>query len=163
MDIRHAQTADLPALTEIYNHYVLHTPITFDIDPKTMEQRAAWLAQFDAGSRYQLLVAVADEQVLGYANTSKFREKQAYETSVETTIYLHHEATGRGIGHQLYTALLEAVAGMDVHRAFAGVTLPNDASVALHRGVGFETVGTFAQVGRKFDRYWDVLWLARSF
>ena len=84
--IRPAARADLPRLTEIYNYYVVHTPVTFDVEPYTVERREAWFAHFGTAGRYRLLVADRDGGVIGYAGTTRFRPKPAYETTVETTI-----------------------------------------------------------------------------
>jgi hypothetical protein len=93
--IRLALPSDLPRLTEIYNHYVIHTPITFDLVPHTVEGRIGWFEQFAPSGRHRLLVAEENSIVVGYAGTTKFRNKAAYETSVETTIYCSHEVLGR--------------------------------------------------------------------
>ncbi|MCA6094864.1 N-acetyltransferase family protein [Streptomyces sp. SCA3-4] len=159
--IRPAATADLDELTEIYNHYVVHTPITFDIEPVTAAARRAWLEARPAAGRHRLLVAEEAGKVLGYAASGPFRDKQAYETSVETSVYLAPHATGRGLGALLYGALFDALAGEDVHRAYAGVTQPNAASMRLHERFGFRPVGVFEGVGRKFGSYWDVAWLEK--
>jgi phosphinothricin acetyltransferase len=154
--IRPALLSDLPRLTEIYNHYVIHTPITFDLVPHTVEGRVAWFEQFAPSGRHRLLVAEENSIVVGYTGTTKFRNKAAYETSVETTVYCSHDALGRGIGSRLYTELFEALAGEDIHRIVAGYTLPNAATLALHERFGFKPVAVFSEVGRKFGRYWDV-------
>jgi phosphinothricin acetyltransferase len=159
--IRPASLADLPRLTEIYNYYVLNTPITFDIEPYTVERRVDWFQQFSETGRYRLLVAEADGRVHGYAGTTRFRPKAAYETTVETTIYCAPDATGKGLGDRLYSALLEAIAAEDIYRIVAGYTLPNAASAALHARFGFRQIGIFSQVGRKFGQYWDVAWNER--
>jgi phosphinothricin acetyltransferase len=160
--IRRARLEDLNDLTEIYNHYVIHTPITFDIEPYTPETRKPWLEQFAEAGRHQLFVAESLGRVVGYAGTLRFRPKQAYETSVETTIYLRPDHTARGLGARLYTRLFEALVGQDVHRAYAGITQPNDASNALHARFGFRDVGRYGEVGRKLGRYWDVLWMEKK-
>jgi phosphinothricin acetyltransferase len=159
--IRPAARGDLARLTEIYNHYVIHTPVTFDIEPYTVERRAAWLDQFAPAGRHRLLVAERRGAVLGYAGTMRFRPKPAYETTVETTIYCAPEAVGAKVGSRLYSALFAAIAGEDIRRIVAGYTSPNPASAALHRRFGFEVVGTFSENGRKFGRYWDVVWMER--
>jgi phosphinothricin acetyltransferase len=161
LHIRTANKTDLPRLTEIYNHYVVKTPVTFDIEPYTVERRAPWFEQFGPSGRYRLLVAEGDSGIQGYAGTTRFRPKAAYDTSVETTIYCAPEAIHRGIGSQLYSALFAALAGEDVHTVVAGYTMPNPASAALHARFGFQTVGVFHEIGRKFGRYWDVAWLER--
>lgn len=161
VEVRAAREADLAALTSIYNHYVEHTHVTFDLEPFTVEQRRAWFAHYADTGPHRLLVAADGEHVLGYATSSRFRDKAAYDTSVETTVYCASGGTGRGVGRALYAALFAALESEDVHRAYAGIALPNDASLALHRAFGFSAVGTFREVGRKFDRWWDVTWLER--
>lgn len=161
-DIRPATTADLPRLVEIYNHYIVHTPITFDLEPHTVEERHPWFEQFAEAGRYRLLVAAEDDVVMGYAGTHQFRAKAAYDTTVETTIYCAPEAVGRGLGNALYTALFEEIAGEDIHMLVAGITLPNDASVRLHERFGFRESGIFHAAGRKFGQYWDVGWYERE-
>jgi phosphinothricin acetyltransferase len=160
-EIRPAAGSDLPRLTEIYNYYVLNTAVTFDVEPYTIEKRAAWLEQFGATGRYRLVVAEEDGVLLGYAGTMRFRPKAAYETTVETTIYCAQEAIGKRLGSRLYAALFEALRGEDINRIVAGYTLPNDASAALHARCGFKPVGIYTEVGRKFGRYWDVQWTER--
>ena len=159
--IRPAAGSDLPRLTEIYNHYVIHTPITFDLHPWPVDQRIKWFEQFGKTGRYRLLVAELGGMVLGYAGTTRFRPKAAYDTTVETTVYCAPEATGRGLGGQLYAALFETLDSEDIHRAVAGYVPPNPASEALHKRFGFTQVGVFTENGYKFGRYWDVCWLER--
>jgi phosphinothricin acetyltransferase len=159
--IRAASKTDLPTLTAIYNHYVIHTPVTFDLEPYGVERRAAWFEQFSETGRYRLLVAEDKSIVVGYAGTTRFRPKAAYETTVETTVYCTPGSEGRGIGTRLYSALFEAISKEDIHRILAGYVLPNPASAALHERFGFKLVGVFSENGRKLDRYWDVAWTER--
>jgi phosphinothricin acetyltransferase len=159
--IRPARASDLARLTEIYNHYVVHSPATFDLAPKTVVERAEWFAQFSETGRHRLLVAEDKDVVLGYAGATRFRAKPAYSRTVETTIYCAPEATGRGIGMQLYAALFEALTHEEVHRIVAGYVPPNPASERLHARMGFRPVGTFSEQGYKFGRYWDVVWMER--
>jgi phosphinothricin acetyltransferase len=159
--IRPAVRADLPRLTAIYNHYVLTSPATFDLEPLTVAQRTAWFLEHANTGRHRLLVADEEGVVVGYASTSRFRDRAAYDTTVEASVYCAPEAVGRGIGSALYRRLFAAIAGEDVNRIVAGITLPNNASVALHCSFGFVQVGVFSQNGHKFDRYWDVAWFER--
>jgi phosphinothricin acetyltransferase len=159
--IRPASRDDLPRLTEIYNHYVINSPITFDLEPYTAERRAAWFEQFAPRGRYRLIVAEESGLVIGYAGTTRFRMKPAYNTTVETTIYCSQEAVGRGIGRILYAGLFEALASENINRIVGGYTLPNPASARLHEYFGFKVVGVFSEVGYKFGRYWDVQWTER--
>ena len=99
--------------------------------------------------------------VFGYAGTTRWRPKPAYDTTVETTVYCAPEAIGRGIGARLYAALFKAIADEDVHRVVAGYVPPNPATAALHERFGFRPVGTFTEVGYKFGTYWDVCWVER--
>jgi phosphinothricin acetyltransferase len=158
---RTAARADIPRLTEIYNHYVIHTPVTFDLEPYTIERRMEWFAQFAPTGRHRLLVAEENGIVLGYGGTTRFRAKPAYDTTVETTIYTAPEAVGKGIGKKLYAALFEALANENVHRLVGGFTLPNAGSQKLHEYFGFKNVGVFSEVGYKFGKYWDVQWTER--
>ncbi|MCP5412592.1 MAG: N-acetyltransferase [Alphaproteobacteria bacterium] len=154
--IRRAEAGDAAALADIYNHYVRETPITFDLEEKSVADRARWLEQFLAVGRYQCFVAVLDGRVAGWASSHRYNERAAYDTTVLSSIYLAPDAVGQGLGRRLYATLFEALGGQDIHRAFGGITLPNDASLALHRAFGFEPVGIYREVGRKFGRYWDV-------
>jgi phosphinothricin acetyltransferase len=161
MKIRPANRDDLPRLTEIYNYYVINTPITFDIDPVTVDQRARWFEEHTGGKRHQLFVAEDNGLVVGWAGTGPFRDRAAYDTSVETSIYCANDVKGRGIGAKMYRVLLDSLKNEDINRVLAGITLPNEASLAIHRKFGFTEVGVFTECGRKFDRYWDVIWLER--
>jgi phosphinothricin acetyltransferase len=154
--IRRAGLADLPALLDIYNHYVLNTPVTFDIEPRTLAQRREWFGQFSDGGRYQCFVPVRDGQALGWVCSARFKEKEAYATTIETSIYLAPGEGGKGLGRRLYETLFGAITGEDIHRIFAGTTLPNEASVNLHKAMGFRLVGVQPEVGRKFGKFWDV-------
>ena len=158
VEVRAAIEDDLEALNGIYNLYIAETHYTFDLEPYTMDARREWFSHYSDTGRYRLLVAVQEEQVIGYASSSRFRPKAAYGPSIETSIYLAPEAVGRGAGTRLYTELFKALAGEDVHRAFAGIGLPNPGSIALHERFGFNRVGVFTEQGRKFGRYWDVAW-----
>ena len=150
---------DLPRLLEIYNYYVEHTHVTFDTNPVSLDARKVWLDDFSNGGPYRLFVAEANGHVSGYASSREFRVKPAYARSVETSIYLGPDDGGAGLGSALYARLLEVLKDEPkVHRAYGGVALPNDASIALHERFGFERVATFSEVGFKFGRYWDVAW-----
>lgn len=163
MQIRKGQSGDLPRLLEIYNHYVEHTHITFDVEPASLEARQTWFETFSEEGPYRLLVAESKGHVCGYASSGEFRVKPAYAQSVETSIYLAPDVRGSGTGRALYGALLAVLEEEPtVHRAYGGVALPNEASIVLHQRFGFEQVGTFSEVGFKFERYWDVAWFERA-
>ena len=160
--IRAGERADLPGIDGIYDPYIRDTGITFDLEPFGRERREAWFAQFGGAGRHRLLVAAEEDALLGYACSHAFRPKGAYATSVETSVYVRRDQARRGVGSALYAALFRALEGEDVHRAYAGITLPNPASVALHRRFGFREIGIFREVGRKLGRYWDVAWWEKA-
>ncbi|MDA0977744.1 MAG: GNAT family N-acetyltransferase [Proteobacteria bacterium] len=162
LNIRNAVQEDADALATIYNHFVEHTHITFDISPVDRNNRLEWMNQFDTDGRHQLLVGEVDGHVVGYACSSRLRTKAAYDLSVETTIYLQSGRQGHGLGEQLYRELLARLSATDVHRCYGVIALPNDASVHLHQKLGFSSVGQLTEVGYKFGRYWDTLWMEKS-
>jgi phosphinothricin acetyltransferase len=159
-EVRAGVEADIGALTDLYNHYIRETAITFDTLAFTPENRLPWLRSHREDGPHRLLVAqdVPTARILGYATSSPFRPKPAYSTSVEVSVYCAPEAVGRGVGTLLYASLFAALEGEDVHRAYAGISQPNEASERLHKRFGFRYLGTYEEVGRKFGRYWDVDW-----
>ena len=160
--IRAGRAPDLPEIVRLYNHYVEHSPATFETVPVQPEDRSAWLEAHSRGGPHRLLVAEeADAGLVGWATTSPFRSRAAYATTVESSVYCRPDRTGQGLGTRLYDALFAAVRTEDLARIVAGVTLPNAPSVALHARFGFRPVGVFTRVGRKFGRYWDVAWFER--
>jgi phosphinothricin acetyltransferase len=160
--IRTATVDDLEALTEIYNYYIVHSAITFDLHPFTAAERRAWFEGHTGSGPHRLVVA-ADEDgtCVGYASSSRWRPKPAYDTTVEVSVYCHPDARGRGVGTALYRTLFGALEREDVQTLVAGVSLPNAASLSLHERFGFRPVGVFHAVGRKFDTFWDVAWFER--
>jgi phosphinothricin acetyltransferase len=154
--VRPATRADLPALAGIYDHEVAHGYATFDTEPQGVAPFEAKLAGPD-----HLLVGEQDGQVHGYAYSAPFRTRPAYTATREVSVYLHPEARGRGLGRLLYDDLLDRLDREGIHRVLAGIALPNPASEALHRAVGFTPVGVFTEVGRKFDRWIDVAFYER--
>jgi phosphinothricin acetyltransferase len=160
--IRPATLDDLAALTDIYNYYVVNTTVTFDLRPFAPEERRGWFDEHAAAGRHRMIVAAArDGSVIGYATTSRWRPKAAYDTTVESSVYCHPAAVGHGVGTALYVALFDAIAAEDIHRIVAGVSLPNPSSIKLHERLGFHPVGVFGAVGRKFNKYCDVAWFER--
>lgn len=159
--VRTATADDLEAINEIYNHYVRETHVTFDLEPISIETRREWFGHYDASGPHRVFVAEAEGDVIGFTTSSRFRPKPGYDTSVETSVYVTPEAVGRGAGRRLYEALFGALEAQDIHRAYAGIALPNPASLALHERFGFKRVALFTEQGRKFDRYWDVAWFEK--
>ena len=158
--IRLATAADATSIQRIYRPAVEHEATSFETDVPTVEDlaqrigatlvRTPWLAYDDGG------------EVLGYAYASRHRDRAAYQWSVEVSAYVDRRAHRRGIGRALYTTLFRILALQGFHRAYAGITLPNDASVGLHVAVGFTPVGVYRAVGFKHGAWHDVAWYERA-
>lgn len=154
LSIRNATEADAAAICAIYNPFVLETSVSFETEPIAPATMAARIG--DVTATYPWLVAEDADGVLGYAYANRWRQRNAYARTVETTIYLHRARTGSGVGRVLYAALLDELRERDFHVALGCIALPNPQSVAFHERCGFEKVAHFAEVGRKFDRWVDV-------
>ena len=152
---RHATRHDLARITEIYNTVVVDSHISFDTDPHTVEERGAWFAEKSKDGFHQAWVAEAEGGVVGVAYSGPWRAKEAYSRSVETTIVLDPDWTGRGIGGLLLSALLESLEAAGVHRAIAVVALPNPPSIDLHLTLGYRSVGVLDEAGHKLGRWWS--------
>lgn len=159
MLIRAAVAGDLPGVAAVYDREVRDGVSTFGLEPRPLSVWEERLASTEPGDHF--LVAEDHGEVAGYATASAYRPKGGYRYTRETTIYLAPAAQGRGVGRRLYDDLLTRLASDGMHLALAAVALPNPASLALHRGCGFEEVGVMREVGRKFDRWLDVLWLQK--
>ena len=163
ISIRAAEARDLHRLVEIYNHYVTETHITFDVEPFAVGARTQWFTGFSATGPYRLYVAENDAAVIGYASSSPFKARAAYNTSVETTIYLDPDWQRQGCGQRLYGHLIdELVQEASVHRAYGGIAQPNPASVRLHEKLGFVHVASYHEVGFKHGQFWDVHWYEKD-
>ena len=152
--IRDAKPSDAQAVADIYNHYIRHTIVTFEVDEVTESEMATRIA--DVQNSYPWLVLEDQGTVIGYAYAARWHHRCAYQHTAESTIYLHPEHTRQGQGTKLYTALLDRIAALPIHVIIAGIALPNDASVAAHEKFGFEQVAHFKQIGRKLGRWIDV-------
>jgi L-amino acid N-acyltransferase YncA len=151
--IREAMISDAKMIAEIYNYYILNTIITFELDSITPQDIMNRMEKYKAVGPY--LVYEENGEVIGYTYVSKFRDREAYENSVESTIYLKNGFGGKGMGFKLYSELLSQVS-QQYHAIIGGIALPNDASVKLHEKCGFKKVGHFLEVGRKFGKWIDV-------
>lgn len=151
---------DAKAIAVIYQPIVESTSISFeDVAPDETEITRR-IGQ-SAGT-YPWLVAEIDGEVCGYAYASHHRERAAYRYSVDVSVYVAEHARGRGIASALYAALFERLTQLGFHRAFAGIALPNEASMAIHRRFGFEPVGIYREVGFKFGEWLDVYWCQKA-
>jgi L-amino acid N-acyltransferase YncA len=158
--IRQAVLEDAARVAAIYAPYVNDTAISFEETPPTVHEFATRIER--CLTRWQWLVAEASGSVVGYAYGSQHRERAAYRWSVETSVYVDASFHHRGVGRALYDRLLTDLADKGFCHAYAGTTLPNDASVRLHTALGFTPVGTFRSVGWKFERWHDVAWFQRT-
>lgn len=159
MQIRPASRADASQIAAIYAPYVAGTTISFEEVVPTPDEMAARIDGLVPD--YPYLVAETDGAITGYAYAGPHRTRSAYRTSVDVTVYVDQSAHRTGVGRALYTHLLQAAKEAGYHAAFAGIALPNTASVALHEAVGFAPVGIYREVGCKFGRWLDVAWYQR--
>ena len=159
LKIRDATIDDIDAITEIYNEAILTTTATFDLEPKSRKDRIVWFESHD--DRYPILVAEWDESVVGWASLTPWRPRAAYDETAETSFYVSEEYRGKGIGRQLKQEIIEAARRSGFHTIIAGVAKGSDASLHLNKSFGFEVVGTFRQVGRKFGKLLDVTYLQK--
>ncbi|MCX6519533.1 MAG: GNAT family N-acetyltransferase [Actinobacteria bacterium] len=162
--VRPARQADADAIRTIYNHEVLSTTATFDLVPRTLEDQQQWLAA--RSGAFTAIVAVdlaasppsdgTDGEVVGFAALSPYRERAAYRTSVEDSVYVRRDRGGQGIGTLLLQELLDIAEGSGFHSVFARIEATGEASRALHARCGFRLVGIERETGRKFNRWLDV-------
>ena len=151
--IREAKFSDAKMIADIYNYYILNTVITFELEPIPPQEIVKRMEKYKEVGPY--LVYEENHEIIGYAYVSRFRERKAYENSVESTIYLKNGSGSQGLGSRLYGELLSNVS-QQYHMIIAGIALPNEASVRLHERCGFIKVGCFSEVGRKFGKWIDV-------
>ena len=147
-------TADAPSICAIYNHYIANTIITFEEELVPVDEMRVRLSQ--ASPALPWLVVEENGAIVGFAYASQWKSRCAYRFSVEITIYLDPDATGRGFGKMLYSALIGELRKIKLHSLIGGISLPNPASVALHEKMGFVKVAHFKEVGFKFDKWIDV-------
>ena len=153
--IRTATPADAETICAIYNHYIAQTTISFEEEPVTPADMAQRITDVTAAN-LPWLVLTDGATLVGYAYATKWRVRQAYRFSVETSVYLDRHHIGKGAGKMLYEALLAELRQRELHLAIAGIAQPNEASVRLHERLGFKKVAHFGEVGRKFGNWIDV-------
>ena len=157
--IRLATVADAEAIRRIYNHEVEHATHTFDLVPRTLEDQQAWLR--DREGALEVVVAEVGGEVAGFASLSEYRPRAAYRTSVESSVYVDESVRGRGVGRLLMQELVVVAEARGFHTMIARIAGGHEASTGLHQAVGFATVGTEREVGRKFGGWLDVVVMQR--
>ena len=157
--IRLANAADAEAIRRIYNHEVEHTTHTFDLVSRSLEDQQAWLR--DREGALGVVVAEVGGEVAGFASLSEYRPRAAYRTSVESSVYVDESARGQGLGQRLMRELVRVAEARGFHTMIARIAGGHEASIRLHQAVGFATVGTEREVGRKFGGWLDVAVMQR--
>ena len=159
MDVRLATLADAEAIRAIYNREVTSSTVTFDLVPRSAGDQREWLDQH-AGA-HPAVVAVDGADVVGFGSLSPYRSRPAYATTVEDSVYVHHDARGRGVGRLVLSELLHRATDHGFHAVMARIVDGHEASISLHTSCGFGLVGVEREIGRKFGRWLDVALMQR--
>ena len=157
LTIRLATAADLGAINAIYNHYVLSSTCTYQTEPETDEARAAWFGGH--GAKHPITVAERSAEIVGWGSLSRFHARAAYGRTVENSVYVRHDQQRRGIGRALLADLIARARELEYHTIIAGIDANQAGSVALHAAAGFERVALLKEVGFKFGRWLDVIYM----
>ena len=155
MSIRRAAFGDAGRIAEIYNHYVLNTTVTFDAEPKSVEERVRWLDEHDA--EHPVLVGEMGGQIVAWGSLTKWGTRAAYKHSAEVSVYVDKKARGQGLGAAMASALVDEAVRAGHHALITQIVSDNAASLHLSDQLGFEHIGVLREVGRKFDRWLDVV------
>lgn len=159
MNIRSATREDLPGVLEIYNEAVVNTTATYDYEPRTLEQRIAWFEDH-VKNNYPVFVAVNDEnRVVGWSSLNRYHDRPGYRFSTENSIYVAADQRGKGIGKRLMPPLIDGARARGLHAILAGIDAQNEVSIKLHAAFGFQPVARFKEVGFKFGRWLDVIYM----
>ena len=162
LNIENARAADADALLALRNHYIAHSYATFDEAPLRPPAVADWIAGFGATGPHRLLVARDAARLLGYCSSQSYRAHPAFARTIETSVYVAPDAARSGVGSALYARLFADLAGEGLHRAVAGIALPNEASIRLHARLGFRPVGVFDEYAHKHGRAISSQWMQRA-
>ena len=156
--LRLATADDLDAINDIYNYYVLRSTCTYQLEPETLEARRAWFGAHSP-EKYPITVAELDGQVAGWGSLSKFRDRAAYDPTVEASVYIHHEFHRRGLGRLILVDLIDRAKAAGFHSLIGGASAEQTASIRLQETLGFKHIAHFKQVGYKFGQWLDVAFL----
>lgn len=155
--VRTATESDLAAINDVYNHYVLHSTCTYQEEPETLESRRQWFSRHD--DKHPVIVAEAGGQVVGWGSLSAYHARSAFRHTVEDSVYVHHQHHRHGIGSLLLEGLIARARSLGHCAVIAGIDGEQMASVALHGKFHFEKAGRLKQVGFKFGRWLDVIYM----
>lgn len=159
MNIRPATCEDLPGILEIYNEAVVNTTATYDYEPRTLEQRMAWFEDH-VKNNYPVFVAVNDEhRVVGWSSLNRYHDRPGYRFTTENSIYVAADQRGKGIGKRLMPPLIDGARARGLHAILAVIDAQNAVSIKLHAAFGFQAVARFKEVGFKFGRWLDVVYM----
>lgn len=159
VQIRNVTLNDVQELLDIYSYYVLNTTITFEYETPSMNEFTQRIQKIT--QKYPYLVATLDDEIIGYAYATSYKERAAYDWSVETTVYVKNDKHGLGIGKELYLHLEQALKEKNIVNMLACITYPNPKSIDFHTKFGFEKVGHFPKVGYKFNEWRDIVWMQK--
>ena len=157
MTLRDATEADLPAINAIYNHCVLTSTCTYQVTPETEEARRAWFT--GRGPRHPVIVVESGGEVLAWGSLSAFHKREAYAQTVENSVYVSHLHQRRGLGTSVMKELIRRARAAGIHTIIAGISADQEGSIALHRRLGFVECGRLREVGCKFGRMLDVVYM----
>lgn len=159
MELRLATLDDAEAIRSIYNLEVLESTATFDLVPRTLAEQRAWISE--RSGAHGAIVAVIDGEIAGFGSLSRWRDRPAYSTTVEDSVYIHRGHQGQGVGRAILAELVSMATAHGFHACMARIVGGHDASIALHRACGFDVVGVEKEVGRKFGKWLDVVLMER--
>ena len=158
--LRPATVTDLAAINEIYNHYVVHSTCTYQTEPSTPEERSEWFG-LHGESHPIIVVEEGAGELIGWGSLNRFHPRQAYGRTVEDSVYVRHDRQRCGVGRLILTELVRLAIERGHHTILGGISADQEASIALHASLGFEKVSHLREVGYKFDRWLDVIWMQK--
>lgn len=156
--IRNANSNDIPSILEIVNHEILNSTVLYEYEPRSIRQQTEWFESKKADA-WPVIVAEINGLVVGFGTYGPFRSREAYQKSIEHSVYVHKDYRGKTIGHRLMVELIRIAKQGEYHTMVAGIDSSNQGSVEFHRKFGFEEVGTFKEVGYKFNRWLNVTFM----
>ncbi|MDB9953820.1 GNAT family N-acetyltransferase [Porticoccaceae bacterium] len=161
LDIRPAREDDIPALTDIFNYYIENGYSTYKEKPVTIDFMLGQFEQYDLIGPYRMIVAEFEGRIVGRAGSCRYREPVVFDKTIEVGISVVPDITAQGVGSSLYQALFDVLIKEDLHLAVAGIALPNDGSVALHKKFGFKDVGVFDEYALVKGRFRSSVWMQK--